>query len=695
MSNSVLGKRKRNSKHPYLSGNFAPQQQTLPLTPCTYQGSIPQEFLGGQYVRNGSNPVSNDDLGRDAHWFDGDGMLSGVYFTRDAETAGGVRPEFVNQYILTDIFLNSTTTPALRRPILPSIATLVNPLSSLLKLCLVILRAVFLVIISRLPGSEQTIKKISVANTAVLYHDGRALATCESGPPIRVSLPSLETVGWYNGQRAEGEPDDEPSPAAEKYEDKQVLGGEGVLSFMREWTTAHPKVDPQTGEMLMFHCTPMPPFVHYTVIPAQHSSAPPARMNVPLPGVSSAKMMHDFGVSRNHTVIMDLPLSLDPLQLAKGKPIIDYDSSTPSRFGIYPRSRPDQVRWFETLACCIFHTANTWDVYNAAGQLESVDVLACRLTSAAMVYTAGNIAGPQPTPKTIRNVKLAQARLRKSSFDHSPRLESANPLEADEKTPLIPIKEDDIPLADEEDDQCRLYYYSFSMSSPATENKLNHQFPLSPIPFEFPSTHPKLQMTEARYVYGCTSTVTSFNPSLGRAALIDCLVKFDVTSLVARGKSNGTAITSCVDDRSVSDVLNQQETQGGTKGDLQIFKCPENIYAQEPRFVPRENAEVEDDGYLVFYTFDERQVREDGEVKEGAKSELWILDARDMTTVVAKVGLPARVPYGLHGSWLGEGDVLGQREVARVRKQPEERALGGKEKVGKKLIGGLVWAIGG
>ncbi|KAK3099077.1 hypothetical protein LTR53_019124, partial [Teratosphaeriaceae sp. CCFEE 6253] len=34
-------------KHPYLSGNFAPIQQILPLTPCTYTGTIPPALAGG------------------------------------------------------------------------------------------------------------------------------------------------------------------------------------------------------------------------------------------------------------------------------------------------------------------------------------------------------------------------------------------------------------------------------------------------------------------------------------------------------------------------------------------------------------------------------------------------------------------------------------------------------------------------
>ena len=169
-------------------------------------------------------------LGRDAHWFDGDGMLSGVSFRKTGAGSARSQPEFVNQYILTDVFLSSMTSKYLTTPILPSIATLVNPVSSLVRITLRIFRTLLLVFLSHLPGSQQAIKKISVANTAILYHDGRALATCESGPPMRIALPGLETIGWYNGKRAEGESASEAGSG---------FGGDGILRFMKEWTTAH------------------------------------------------------------------------------------------------------------------------------------------------------------------------------------------------------------------------------------------------------------------------------------------------------------------------------------------------------------------------------------------------------------------------------------------------------------------------
>ena len=200
------------------------------MTPCVSTGNIPNELAGGEYIRNGGNPVTNEDLGRDAHWFDGDGMLSGVSFLRIGEKGSEVQPEFVNQYILTDVYLASKTSQFLQTPILPSIATLVNPLSSLIIIILRILRTISLVLLSHLPGSRQVIKKISVANTSIMYHDGRALATCESGPPMRIALPGLGTIGWFNGERSEGEPGSEAGSG---------FGGDGLLGFMKEWTTAH------------------------------------------------------------------------------------------------------------------------------------------------------------------------------------------------------------------------------------------------------------------------------------------------------------------------------------------------------------------------------------------------------------------------------------------------------------------------
>ncbi|KAI7223856.1 hypothetical protein KC333_g109 [Hortaea werneckii] len=112
---------------------------------------------------------------------------------------------------------------------------------------------------------------------------------------------------------------------------------------------------------------------------------------------------------------------------------------------------------------------------------------------------------------------------------------------------------------------------------------------------------------------------------------------------------------------------------------IQAFRLPDGWFAQEPRFVPASSSsseDEEDNGYLLFYAFNEHvhldpvtgSCPPDSDPLRRAKSELWILNARDMKTVVARVYLPQRVPYGLHGSWFGAEMVRGQRGLEGVRR---------------------------
>jgi len=385
--------------------------------------------------------------------------------------------------------------------------------------------------------------------------------------------------------------------------------------------------------------------VQYSVIPSTQLQSTDERaglgrrlINAPVSGMRSARMMHDFGVSAKHTIIMDLPLSLDPLNLAKNKPVVAYDPTSTSRFGVFPRYKPDNVHWFETNPCCIFHTANSWDSgADTAAEKEThsaVNMLACRLTSAALVFSAGDLAAPIPT--------------------HS------------------------IPPHQQEVEQCRLYYYQFKLpnisdaaSSGATTetNAILHQWALAAIPFEFPSLRQSASMTAAKYVYGCSVTGTTFGAALGRAVKIDSLVKVDVESLIDSGKRHPPMqITGCVDNRTLDAIWASDDPQDPIK----VFRMPVGWYAQESRFVPRVCGVGEDDGWLLSYVFDEGQLGKDGECLPDAKSELWIIDAKNMTDLVAKVYLPQRVPYGLHGNWFSEEEVKSQRPIQRHRSLPAQ-----------------------
>ncbi|KAK4170480.1 carotenoid oxygenase [Cladorrhinum sp. PSN259] len=589
------------SSHPYLSGNFAPVRKTFPLTPCSYEGEIPVDLAGGQYVRNGSNPLSDHKVDQEAHWFDGDGMLSGVLFRRVGPT---VQPEFVNQYLLTDMF--AYVSPGqLKRTFLPSIATLINPCTYALKVVLLVLRTVVLHIISHFPGSAFPIRKTSVANTAVVYHDGRAMATCESGPPLRFSLPSLETIGWFDGTNAEG---------GLHLVDGETFGGQGRFFFMKQWTTAHPQVDPVTGEFIAFHSTFIKPYVQYSVIPPRKSNQSPL-ISIPVPGLSSPKMMHDFGVSRNHTVILDMPLSFNPMNMVKGLPVLFFNGDERSRFGVFPRYRPWEIQWFETNPCCIFHAVNCWETGS------TIKLLVCRLTTAALVF---------------------------------------------------------------KEEQCRLYYYSFPLSSKdshSSKPQIAQQWSLSIIEFEFSSVSPTKAMSDAQYVYGCSTCSTSYSVSVGKAAKIDLLVKIDAATLIARGMEKPPQqIKGCVDSRSVEEILGSSDANDP----IHLFKMPEWWFAQEPRFVPRAGGTDEDDGWLLTYVIDESQLGADGWCPDNAIGELWVIDAKGLQEVVARIKLPQRVPYGFHGAWFSEGEIKQQHPYC-VRELDVSK---------KKIDSGLVDTIG-
>ncbi|KAJ5473134.1 hypothetical protein N7475_002700 [Penicillium sp. IBT 31633x] len=326
--------------------------------------------------------------------------------------------------------------------------------------------------------------------------------------------------------------------------------------------------------------------------------------------------MHDFGVSPRHTVILDLPVSLDPLNIIKGKAIIHHDPKARSRFGIFPRNNPARVRWFETEACFIFHTAATWDEIPSLcpqdGVIEAVSMLACRYKNANMLYSMG-----------------ATDRGSGSSL-----------------------------VGDGSDSQ--LYYYRFALSD-AHRNDITHQWALSSIPFEMPIS---CSHQMPNFIYGCTSTDAMFGARSGEPMKIDCLVKIDVQALIKLGmEREPESLVGCVDERSVNQILASDESEDP----IQIFQAPEGWYVQEPQFVPRKSANGEDDGYLLTLVFDESQINDDGACLDHARSELWIIEALDMKTVVAKIYLPQRVPYGFHGNWFTQQQISDQRTCASTR----------------------------
>jgi carotenoid cleavage dioxygenase-like enzyme len=167
----------------------------------------------------------------------------------------------------------------------------------------------------------------SSANTHVIHHAGKIMALEEGHWPFVVD-DKLETVGPNN------------------------YGGKMAGGF-----TAHPKVCAVTGEMLAFYYSMAPPYLTYYRISASGELLQSEPITVP-----AATMMHDFNVTRNHVVFMDLPALWNFEGMAEtGLPIV-WDESYGARLGVMPRNGTDKdVTWYEINPCYVFHPMNAYE----------------------------------------------------------------------------------------------------------------------------------------------------------------------------------------------------------------------------------------------------------------------------------------------------------------------------------------------
>ena len=112
------------------------------------------------------------------------------------------------------------------------------------------------------------------------------------------------------------------------------LDFDGVLTSS---FTAHPKICPETGEMLAFGASVIPPHLRYYRI-----SADGKMVQVEDITIGGPVMMHDFNITRNHVIFMDLPAVFDMQKAMTGDGMpIGWDENYPSRFGVMPRDGND------------------------------------------------------------------------------------------------------------------------------------------------------------------------------------------------------------------------------------------------------------------------------------------------------------------------------------------------------------------
>jgi carotenoid cleavage dioxygenase len=172
--------------------------------------------------------------------------------------------------------------------------------------------------------------RAAVANTHVVNHAGKTLALVESSLPYEITN-ELQTVGCYD------------------------FGGK-----LQNSMTAHPKICPITGELHFFgYGSIFAPHVTY------HRADANGELTINRPvDVKALTMMHDFALTAQHVIFMDLPIvfNLDIALKGEGDMPYRWDDNYGARLGVLRRDDPfGEIRWFEIDPCYVFHVANAHD----------------------------------------------------------------------------------------------------------------------------------------------------------------------------------------------------------------------------------------------------------------------------------------------------------------------------------------------
>ncbi|MEM7018391.1 MAG: carotenoid oxygenase family protein [Pseudomonadota bacterium] len=174
-------------------------------------------------------------------------------------------------------------------------------------------------------------------NVNVIRHAGEVLALAEGGIPLVIDN-TLETLG-----KSKRHP--------------------GLANGM----TAHPKIDPVTGELITFHAHWAEPYLRYGVTGSDGQQLLDTEIDIPAPS-----MMHDMAITASHSILMDLNVAYDFSLFSQGYRIpIRWHEERQSRFGVIPR-HGGVVRWFEIAPCFIQHVVNAYDTADSNIVLEVV-----------------------------------------------------------------------------------------------------------------------------------------------------------------------------------------------------------------------------------------------------------------------------------------------------------------------------------
>lgn len=168
----------------------------------------------------------------------------------------------------------------------------------------------------------------SNANTNVIGHSGRTIAIVESGGLPQDMSYTLDSIG-----------------------DNTSIG---------TGYTAHPKLDPDTGELhaICYDWAALRDHVRYVVVDAEGEWAD--EMDIPMNGMP---MIHDMSLTPNYAVVFDLPVTLSFMALGTGASFpFRWDNDHEPRVGLIPRNgEAKDIIWSPVSPNYAYHPMNAYE----------------------------------------------------------------------------------------------------------------------------------------------------------------------------------------------------------------------------------------------------------------------------------------------------------------------------------------------
>lgn len=169
------------------------------------------------------------------------------------------------------------------------------------------------------------------ANTNVLLHAGQLMALEEAHPPVALDPETLSTRGALD------------------------FGGRLNGAF-----TAHPKADPDSGELVFFsYGAPdgLSAGISVGSVDARGVVSRIERFEAPY-----ASMIHDFMVTAHHVLVPVLPLTASMERAQAGLPPFAWEPERGAFVGVICRDDGvSSLEWWRGPTCFVYHVMNAWE----------------------------------------------------------------------------------------------------------------------------------------------------------------------------------------------------------------------------------------------------------------------------------------------------------------------------------------------